>query len=146
VTTSTWSGQPSTSTIGHLLWPLTNALVDLACPLLELVPRNPTRLSPVPRRTWQTATRLSPWIVSVPYTPSIIPPFQLLIIHMGSVSGLNAIQRHLLIIYTFLVEFTPQAFLAPDLDLFFRNFSPSLVGVRPKPVLIDGGKPVVSSI
>lgn len=37
------------------------------------------------------------------------------------------------------VEFTPQAFLPGDLDLFFRNFSPSLVGVRPKAVLIDGG-------
>ncbi|KAF8158454.1 subtilisin-like protein [Crassisporium funariophilum] len=37
-----------------------------------------------------------------------------------------------------IVEFTPQAFLAGDLDLFFRNFSPSLVGVRPKSVLIDG--------
>lgn len=38
------------------------------------------------------------------------------------------------------VEFTPQAFLAADLDLFFGNFSPSLVGVRPINVLIDGGK------
>ena len=65
---------------------------------------------------------------------------------MGSVSGLKAIQRQLLITYMFLVKFTPQAFLAADLDLFFRNFSPSLVGVRPMPVLIDGGKPVVSSI
>ncbi|KAF8158458.1 subtilisin-like protein [Crassisporium funariophilum] len=37
-----------------------------------------------------------------------------------------------------IVEFTPQSFLAGDLDLFFRNFSPSLVGVRPKTVLIDG--------
>ncbi|KIK61113.1 hypothetical protein GYMLUDRAFT_43210 [Collybiopsis luxurians FD-317 M1] len=37
-----------------------------------------------------------------------------------------------------IVEFTPQAFLAGDLDLFFRNFSPNLVGVRPKTVLIDG--------
>ncbi|TFK40519.1 Pro-kumamolisin, activation domain-containing protein [Crucibulum laeve] len=37
-----------------------------------------------------------------------------------------------------IVEFTPQSFLGPDLDLFFRNFSPSLVGVRPKNVLIDG--------
>ncbi|KAJ3981324.1 subtilisin-like protein [Lentinula detonsa] len=37
-----------------------------------------------------------------------------------------------------IVEFTPQAFLAGDLDLFFSNFSPSLVGVRPKTVLIDG--------
>ncbi|TFK40518.1 subtilisin-like protein [Crucibulum laeve] len=37
-----------------------------------------------------------------------------------------------------IVEFTPQSFLGPDLDLFFRNFSPSLVGVRPKSVLIDG--------
>ncbi|KAF9464191.1 Pro-kumamolisin, activation domain-containing protein [Collybia nuda] len=36
------------------------------------------------------------------------------------------------------VEFTPQSFLGPDLDLFFGNFSPSLVGVRPKAVLIDG--------
>ncbi|KAF9046283.1 subtilisin-like protein [Panaeolus papilionaceus] len=39
-----------------------------------------------------------------------------------------------------IVEFTPQAFLGPDLDLFFRNFSPSLVGVRPANVLIDGGE------
>ncbi|KAF8895255.1 subtilisin-like protein [Infundibulicybe gibba] len=37
-----------------------------------------------------------------------------------------------------IVEFTPQAFLTGDLDLFFRNFSPSLVGARPKNVLIDG--------
>ncbi|RDB14895.1 Aorsin [Hypsizygus marmoreus] len=37
-----------------------------------------------------------------------------------------------------IVEFTPQSFLGGDLDLFFRNFSPSLVGVRPKAVLIDG--------
>ncbi|KAF8817089.1 subtilisin-like protein [Phlegmacium glaucopus] len=37
-----------------------------------------------------------------------------------------------------IVEFTPQAFLAGDLDLFFGNFSPSQVGVRPKAVLIDG--------
>ncbi|KII91002.1 hypothetical protein PLICRDRAFT_684337 [Plicaturopsis crispa FD-325 SS-3] len=37
-----------------------------------------------------------------------------------------------------IVEFTPQAFLASDLDLFFANFSPSLVGVRPTSVLIDG--------
>jgi len=37
-----------------------------------------------------------------------------------------------------IVEFTPQAFLGPDLDLFFANFSPSQVGTRPIPVLIDG--------
>lgn len=37
-----------------------------------------------------------------------------------------------------IVEFTPQAFLASDLDLFFGNFSPSQVGVRPIPILIDG--------
>ncbi|KAF9063311.1 subtilisin-like protein [Rhodocollybia butyracea] len=37
-----------------------------------------------------------------------------------------------------IVEFTPQAFLAGDLDLFFSNFSPSLVGARPEIVLIDG--------
>jgi len=37
-----------------------------------------------------------------------------------------------------IAEFTPQAYLATDLDLFFRNFSPSLVGVRPATVLIDG--------
>ncbi|KAG6909284.1 hypothetical protein DXG01_001228 [Tephrocybe rancida] len=37
-----------------------------------------------------------------------------------------------------IVEFTPQAFLQGDLDLFFRNFSPSLVGVKPESVLIDG--------
>ncbi|KAH0586015.1 hypothetical protein H2248_007292 [Termitomyces sp. 'cryptogamus'] len=37
-----------------------------------------------------------------------------------------------------IVEFTPQAFLQEDLNLFFRNFSPSLVGVTPKTVLIDG--------
>ncbi|KAF8964250.1 subtilisin-like protein [Flammula alnicola] len=37
-----------------------------------------------------------------------------------------------------IVEFTPQAYLPGDLDLFFRNFSPSMVGVRPISVLIDG--------
>ncbi|KAJ7258798.1 subtilisin-like protein [Mycena haematopus] len=37
-----------------------------------------------------------------------------------------------------IVEFTPQSFLGPDLDLFFGNFSPSQVGTRPIPVLIDG--------
>ncbi|KAI0072201.1 hypothetical protein K474DRAFT_1605557 [Panus rudis PR-1116 ss-1] len=38
-----------------------------------------------------------------------------------------------------IVEFTPQSFLAKDLDLFFANFSPSQVGTRPKLVSIDGG-------
>ncbi|KAK7025541.1 hypothetical protein VNI00_015894 [Paramarasmius palmivorus] len=38
-----------------------------------------------------------------------------------------------------IVEFTPQAFLSNDLDLFFANFSPSLVGTRPTFVSIDGG-------
>ncbi|THH03313.1 hypothetical protein EW146_g10467 [Bondarzewia mesenterica] len=38
-----------------------------------------------------------------------------------------------------IVEFTPQAFLAGDLDLFFANFSPSQVGVRPALISIDGG-------
>ncbi|KAJ7843350.1 subtilisin-like protein [Mycena olivaceomarginata] len=37
-----------------------------------------------------------------------------------------------------IVEFTPQAFLEGDLDMFFANFSPSQVGARPIPVLIDG--------
>ncbi|KAJ6527095.1 subtilisin-like protein [Mycena capillaripes] len=37
-----------------------------------------------------------------------------------------------------IVEFTPQAFLEPDLDMFFANFSPTQVGTRPIPVLIDG--------
>ncbi|KAJ7119731.1 subtilisin-like protein [Mycena epipterygia] len=37
-----------------------------------------------------------------------------------------------------IVEFTPQSFLGPDLDMFFANFSPSQVGTRPIPVLIDG--------
>ncbi|KAF9474024.1 hypothetical protein BDN70DRAFT_816380 [Pholiota conissans] len=37
-----------------------------------------------------------------------------------------------------IVEFTPQSFLAGDLDLFFGNFSPTQVGVRPKSILIDG--------
>lgn len=52
------------------------------------------------------------------------------------------IHQLLIKIYPWLcpVEFTPQAFLGPDLDLFFRNFSPSLVGVRPANVLIDGGE------
>lgn len=37
------------------------------------------------------------------------------------------------------VEFTPQAFLQPDLDLFFTNFSASQVGQQPQLVSIDGG-------
>ncbi|EJC98371.1 subtilisin-like protein [Fomitiporia mediterranea MF3/22] len=38
-----------------------------------------------------------------------------------------------------IVEFTPVAFLQGDLDLFFGNFSPNLVGVSPNLVSIDGG-------
>ncbi|KAI0044220.1 subtilisin-like protein [Auriscalpium vulgare] len=38
-----------------------------------------------------------------------------------------------------IVEFTPQAFLAADLDLFFKNFSKTQVGQRPTLVSIDGG-------
>ncbi|KAH9978682.1 subtilisin-like protein [Lactifluus volemus] len=40
-----------------------------------------------------------------------------------------------------IVEFTPQAYLPSDLDMFFRNFSPSQVGQRPTLVSIDGGTP-----
>ncbi|KAH8994045.1 subtilisin-like protein [Lactarius akahatsu] len=39
-----------------------------------------------------------------------------------------------------IVEFTPQAFLAPDLDQFFTNFSSKQIGQRPTLVSIDGGK------
>ncbi|TDL19226.1 subtilisin-like protein [Rickenella mellea] len=38
-----------------------------------------------------------------------------------------------------IAEFTPQAFLQGDLDLFFGNFSPSQVGSSPVLVSIDGG-------
>ncbi|KAH8079080.1 subtilisin-like protein [Cristinia sonorae] len=38
-----------------------------------------------------------------------------------------------------IVEYTPQAYLASDLDLFFKNFSKSQVGERPTLVGIDGG-------
>ncbi|KAN0090293.1 Peptidase S8/S53 domain containing protein [Hyaloscypha variabilis] len=38
-----------------------------------------------------------------------------------------------------IVEYTPQAYLPSDLDMFFRNFSPSLVGQRPTFDSIDGG-------
>jgi tripeptidyl-peptidase-1 len=37
------------------------------------------------------------------------------------------------------VEYTPQAFLQSDLDMFYRNFSPSHVGRSPNVVSIDGG-------
>ncbi|KAI0256020.1 subtilisin-like protein [Lactifluus subvellereus] len=38
-----------------------------------------------------------------------------------------------------IVEFTPQAYLGSDLDMFFTNFSKSQVGQRPVLVSIDGG-------
>ncbi|KAJ7057622.1 subtilisin-like protein [Mycena amicta] len=38
-----------------------------------------------------------------------------------------------------IVELTPQTYIPSDLDMFFANFSPSLVGSRPVPVFIDGG-------
>ncbi|KAG6902424.1 hypothetical protein C0995_000350 [Termitomyces sp. Mi166 len=56
--------------------------------------------------------------------------------------GIGGVNVHLLprspVTHISPVEFTPQAFLQGDLDLFFRNFSPSLVGVKPNTVLIDG--------
>ncbi|PMD54431.1 tripeptidyl peptidase-like protein [Hyaloscypha bicolor E] len=36
------------------------------------------------------------------------------------------------------VEYTPQAFLQSDLDMFFKQFSPKQVGVSPNTNLIDG--------
>ncbi|KAI0915328.1 hypothetical protein AcW1_003883 [Taiwanofungus camphoratus] len=38
-----------------------------------------------------------------------------------------------------IVEYTPQAYVASDLDMFFGNFSPGQVGERPILVGIDGG-------
>ena len=38
-----------------------------------------------------------------------------------------------------IVEYTPQAYVPSDLDLFFRNFSPKAVGERPILDSIDGG-------
>ncbi|KAI0058458.1 subtilisin-like protein [Artomyces pyxidatus] len=38
-----------------------------------------------------------------------------------------------------IVEFTPQAYVDTDLDKFFKNFSSSQIGQRPKLVSIDGG-------
>ncbi|KZT64886.1 subtilisin-like protein [Daedalea quercina L-15889] len=38
-----------------------------------------------------------------------------------------------------IVEYTPQAYVASDLDMFFSNFSPSQVGQRPVLYSIDGG-------
>ena len=37
------------------------------------------------------------------------------------------------------VEYTPQAYVPSDLDMFFTNYSPALVGMRPNLVSIDGG-------
>jgi hypothetical protein len=37
------------------------------------------------------------------------------------------------------VEYTPQAYLQSDLDMFHGNFSDGLVGVAPYMVSIDGG-------
>lgn len=39
-----------------------------------------------------------------------------------------------------LVEYTPQAYVPSDLDIFFGNFSPSQVGDRPILDGIDGGE------
>lgn len=38
-----------------------------------------------------------------------------------------------------IVEYSPQAYIPSDLDLFFRNFSPALVGTYPIFDSIDGG-------
>lgn len=38
-----------------------------------------------------------------------------------------------------IAEFTPESYLPEDLDMFFKTFSPSLVGKRPKFHSIDGG-------
>ncbi|KAK4047243.1 hypothetical protein OIV83_005547 [Microbotryomycetes sp. JL201] len=38
-----------------------------------------------------------------------------------------------------IVEYTPQAYVPSDLDLFFANYSPSLVGSRPTLYSIDNG-------
>ncbi|EKM51045.1 uncharacterized protein PHACADRAFT_151536 [Phanerochaete carnosa HHB-10118-sp] len=39
-----------------------------------------------------------------------------------------------------IVEYGPETYTADDMDMFFRNFSASQVGERPKLISIDGGK------
>lgn len=43
-----------------------------------------------------------------------------------------------------IVEYTPQSYRGADLDLFFSNFTPNLVGQRPTFDSIDGGVLVTS--
>lgn len=38
-----------------------------------------------------------------------------------------------------IIEYTPQSYLPSDLDLFFKKFSPEMIGDRPILVSIDGG-------
>ena len=40
------------------------------------------------------------------------------------------------------MEYTPEAYLQTDLDMFFGNFSPSQYGMSPNMASIDGGKSV----
>ncbi|KAH9949701.1 peptidase S8/S53 domain-containing protein [Amylocystis lapponica] len=39
-----------------------------------------------------------------------------------------------------IVEYSPEVYLPKDLDMFFQNFSSSLVGTRPNLISIDGGQ------
>lgn len=43
------------------------------------------------------------------------------------------------------VEYTPQAYVASDLDMFFEEFSPTQVGERPVMDSIDGGRFVLQA-
>ena len=43
-------------------------------------------------------------------------------------------------LFCFIAEYTPQAYLKSDLEMFARNYSTDLIGKEPKMVSIDGGE------
>jgi len=43
------------------------------------------------------------------------------------------------VLHPYLVEYTPQAYVASDLDNFAETYDKNLVGKRPNLVSIDGG-------
>ena len=76
-------------------------------------------------------------------TLSTTPSFRIRTLSL-SVSAMPPQQEIEDLPHPILVEYTPQAYVESDLDMFFRNFSPSQVGQRPVLNSIDGGERLCS--
>jgi hypothetical protein len=65
---------------------------------------------------------------------------------VGAFRMLSMSRLIVLIILSTQVEYTPQAYVPSDLDIFAKTYAPDILGKRPKLVSIDGGQFIFGAV